>query len=93
MATDEKSFGFSTFLGTTFAKRKGKKKGTYFGGGATFNLVLCFLGAKRRESRPPKNTQIGYLLKATPTDCKTLKTLNPKPSKFWFFAFQEKEIT
>lgn len=80
MATDEKSLVSNFFGGMTFAKRK-EKKGTYFGGGGNFNLVLCFLKAKRRESRPPKNAQIGYLLKATPLTAKvqTLKTLNPKP--------------
>ncbi len=59
MATDEKSLVSNFFGGMTFAKRK-EKKGTWgWGGGANFNLVLCFLGAKRRESRPPKILKLG----------------------------------
>jgi hypothetical protein len=72
---------FPTFLGGGLLQRERKRRALIFGGGGNFNLVLCFLGAKRRESRPPKNAQIGYLLKATPLTAKvqTLKTLNPKP--------------
>jgi hypothetical protein len=60
MATDEKILGFQLFFGHNFCKEKGKK-GQLFGGGSggNFNLVLCFLGAKRREIRPPKTLQLG----------------------------------
>jgi hypothetical protein len=71
MATDENTLVFN------FCKEKGGKRALIKRG--NFNLVLCFLGAKRRESRPPKRLKLG--------------PQNPKPSKFWFFPFQEKEIT
>jgi hypothetical protein len=73
MATDEKILGFQLFFGHNFCKEKGKK-GQLFGGGSggNFNLVLCFLGGKRREIKHSNWVPI----KSYPTDCKSANPLN-----------------